>query len=207
LIYFNINKQAYAQEINNYIAKVEDVIWQKHCAHPAGYTWDIIDNNFVDLTKTEAWQTKQFEIAKAEKIAENETKRNVEYIATSIGQLKTQTPLGDLKTAIPLFDKIAAANGSLPAGAVRLYDNEGNVTLSPVLTLEQYQALTVEVAMAYVAIDTKSTAYTQAIMQAQDMEELEAIVIDYTTSAQEETEGEEGEAPNATDAGTSGGGF
>jgi len=137
------------------------------------------NGEIVDISDTDEYKTKKLAEAKIAKITENEQKRSVEFITISLGRMKTQTPLGDLKTAMPLYEKIAQAQGGLPAGAVRLYDQDGNMTLSPALTLEQVDAILLEISMAYIAIDQKSTQYCSAIDEAQTLAELENINLEY----------------------------
>lgn len=129
---------------------------------------------------TQEYKDQELITAKSKKINENETKRNVEYIPTSFGRLKTSTPLGELLSVMPMYDKVAKANNGLPAGAVRLYNELGDVILSPAITLEQYNGLVAEVVNYYLIIDRTSTLYTRDINNANSVEEVEAIVIDYT---------------------------
>jgi hypothetical protein len=56
MIYFNNNKQAYAYEIPNYIATVEDNIWEEYASTDK---WDIIDGVFTDITDTEEYKEKK----------------------------------------------------------------------------------------------------------------------------------------------------
>lgn len=139
--------------------------------------YKISDGNVVIKTDEEYSQV-QLEKAKQAKIAENEFKRQVEFINTHLGKLKTETPLGDLKTALPLYTVIATGNNGLPENAVRLYVN-GIPQGSPALTLQQFNELVGEVAMEYVKIDQYSTQLTLAINNAKSIEELELITIDY----------------------------
>lgn len=139
----------------------------------------IEDDEKIKVVYSIKEKSMSFEEYKDFKISENEQKRNVEYINTSLGKLKTSTPLGDLKTALPLYDKIALANNGLPQGAVRLYVN-GEVTLSPQITLEQYNNLSTAIAVEYLKIDALSTKITAQIMQAKTINDLEKINIDYS---------------------------
>lgn len=56
MIYFDNNKQAYAYEIPNYIATVEDNIWAEYASTDK---WDIIDGVFTDITNTEEYKEKK----------------------------------------------------------------------------------------------------------------------------------------------------
>ena len=129
--------------------------------------------------------TRQLVEAKATRTAENESKRDVKYIKTSKGYLKTETPLGDLKMALGLFDKIVAANNGLPANSVRLYNDTGEIYGNEALTLAEYHQLVAEIAFVYLQIDAQSTRITEAIINAEDLETLNSIVIDYSNIAGE----------------------
>lgn len=145
------------------------------------YIGDIKDGyiKYDDYLNTQEYRDDELRTAKANKRYENESKRNVEYITTPIGRLKTETPLGDLKTAIVLFDKLAKASNGLPAGAVRVYDEFGRVELSPELTLPEYELLVSKVALEYVKIDRYSTYISNLINNSNTVEEVNSITIDY----------------------------
>lgn len=177
--YYYLNGKI-ACEINNIlpdgvqeITFAKDGSWEDYCQNNDRYK---ITNGIAEkLPEPEP----TLDEAKQVKIAENEQARNVEFITTSLGKLKTETPLGDLKTALPLYEKLAEANNGLPANSVRVYDTQGNVQGSPAMTLTKFKAITLEIAMAYIAIDAKSTAITKAIQEAETLAELEAIEISY----------------------------
>lgn len=133
----------------------------------------------VDITSSEKYKQQELQRAKDAKMSENEEKRNVDFITISLGKLKTQTPLGDLKTALVLYEKIAKAQNGLSEGAVRLYDDEGNVLTSPSMSLEQFESLTLEIAIKYIEIDATSTSYVKAIQSASTIEELNTLDIKY----------------------------
>ena len=134
---------------------------------------------YDDYIKTQAYREDVFNTEKAKKISENESKRNVEYITTPIGRLKTSTPLGDLKSAIILFDKLVEANDGLPEGSVRLYDDKGNISLSPALTRAEYEKLVASVAMEYIKIDRYSTYISNKINNCKTVDDIKTIIIDY----------------------------
>lgn len=134
---------------------------------------------YDDYIKTQAYSEDVFNTEKAKKISENESKRNVEYITTPIGKLKTSTPLGDLKSAIILFDKLVEANDGLPEGSVRLYDDKGNISLSPKLTKAEYEKLVASVAMEYIKIDRYSTYISNRINNCKTVNDIKTIIIDY----------------------------
>lgn len=54
-IYFDLEKKAYAFEIENPIATVDDAIWSDYAGTDK---WDIVDGVFADITNTEAYRSK-----------------------------------------------------------------------------------------------------------------------------------------------------
>lgn len=139
----------------------------------------MLESQFAQYAKSPEYLQEQLDRARLLKLARNDEAKNVEFIETSLGRLKTQTPLGDLKVAIPIYERLAEHNKGLPEGAVRLYGENGEQISSPPLTLEAFRAAVLEVAMKYVQIDAKSAAITNAIKGAKSLEELEAIEISY----------------------------
>lgn len=139
----------------------------------------MLEGEFAQYAQNQEYIEKQLNEAKLAKLVQNETLKNVDFIETSLGRLKTQTPLGDLKAAIPIYEKLAEHYNGLPEGMVRLYGENGEQISSPALTLEQFRAAVLEIAVKYISIDAKSAAITSAIRAAQSLEELEAIEISY----------------------------
>jgi hypothetical protein len=62
-IYFDKNKNAYAFEIPNPLATVDDETWHEYWHRTRGVDWDIVDGKFVVITSDE-------EIAEREKAKE-----------------------------------------------------------------------------------------------------------------------------------------
>ena len=56
MIYFDENKNAYAYEIENPIACVEETVWEKYANTDK---WDIINGEFVDITDTPEYKNKK----------------------------------------------------------------------------------------------------------------------------------------------------
>lgn len=139
----------------------------------------MLESEFAQYAQNQEYIEKQLNKTRLAKLAENEALKNVDFIETSLGRLKTQTPLGDLKAAIPIYEKLAEHGNGLPKGTVRLYDENGEQIPSPALTLEQFRAVVLEIAVKYIGIDAKSAAITSAIRNAQSLGELEAIEISY----------------------------
>lgn len=52
-IYFDINKEAYGNEIENYIAVIESELWSNYCDFQLGVAYDIVDGQFVQLWSEE----------------------------------------------------------------------------------------------------------------------------------------------------------
>lgn len=170
-----INGAGQARVLNEEIINFEvtEEVYNSFMKDPNMYAW-----NGLEIVKNPNYEQEQLAKAKQEKIAENESKRQVEFVNTHLGKLKTETPLGDLKAALPLYTIIAQGNNGLPANSVRLYVN-GVPQGSPALTLEEFQELIGEVALDYVKVDQYSTLLTLKINEAKSMKELEKIVIDY----------------------------
>lgn len=176
----------YAKIINDGTKKVSVILGNANAdfIKDNGYTLQDVEQSDIDndwyLKGFAPMKTDEDKLieAKQNKIAENEQKRQVEFINTHLGKLKTETPLGDLKTALPLYTVIATANNGLPENAVRIYV-DGVPKGSPALTLEQFNQLIGEIAMEYVKIDQYSTQLTIAINKTKSKKELDLIVIDY----------------------------
>ena len=131
------------------------------------------------IEHTPEFQEKVLKEKKEEKMFENESKKNVEFIETTFGKLKTQTPVGDLKIIAPNLMFMAELSGGLPAGFLRFYDNDNKVFLSSKMNKEQTIALYQEILMAYAEIDNKYTQITEKIREAKTLQELEDITISY----------------------------
>ena len=56
MIYFNTNKEAFAVEIPNYIACIDDDIWAQYAITDK---WDIIDGVFTDISDTPEYKEEQ----------------------------------------------------------------------------------------------------------------------------------------------------
>lgn len=84
-----------------------------------------------DIEDEELYMAELLKMFKAEMLEENETKaRNIEYIKTSLGRLKKETPTAKLESLIPIYKNKVQGLGKLPEGYVRLYDDSGNVFLT-----------------------------------------------------------------------------
>jgi hypothetical protein len=74
MIYFDVDKKAYAYEIKNPICVIEDSLWAEYAGTNK---WDIVDGVFTDITNTEEYKVKQAQ-KERERIAKlSLTKREV----------------------------------------------------------------------------------------------------------------------------------
>lgn len=65
MIYFDVDKKAYAYEIVNPICVIEDSLWTEYAGTDK---WDIVDGVFIDITDTEEYKAEQ-ELKERERIA------------------------------------------------------------------------------------------------------------------------------------------
>ena len=174
---YSINKWEYVKDNRNKLA----INLATKVIEPINYLGEVKDGWMLydEYVKSEIYIKDQFELEKNKKINENATKRNVEFISTPLGRLKTTTPIGDLKTAIVLYDKLVEVNNGLPEGYVRLYDKDGNIILSPYISKEEYNNIVATIAIEYNKIDMYSTYISNKINNCTSIDELNNIIIDY----------------------------
>lgn len=84
MIWFDNNKQAYAYEIPNYIATVNDNIWTEYAGTDK---WDIINGVFTDITDTEEYKEK--------KRREQQEQFQKDFFNTSLGYVRRQVHMKD----------------------------------------------------------------------------------------------------------------
>ena len=174
---YSINKWEYVEDNRNKLA----INLTTKVIKPINYLGEVKDGWMLydEYIKSEIYIKDQFELEKNKKINENAIKRNVEFISTPLGRLKTTTPIGDLKTAIVLYDKLVEVNDGLPEGYVRLYDKDGNIILSPYISKEEYNNIVATIAIEYNKIDMYSTYISNKINNCTSIDELRNIIIDY----------------------------
>ncbi len=85
MIYFNENKEAYAFEIDNPIAQLDEDTWQMFSKDNVGTSWDIINNEFVDLRETSDYQEMQEQKEKERIAMLKMTPRDFLLAITSMG--------------------------------------------------------------------------------------------------------------------------
>lgn len=104
MIYFDINKNAYGFEIDNYIATIDDETWSNYAETDK---WDIIDGVFTDITNTQEYIDKEKEKAKLELAMKSLTKREVFlalYRDKGITPEQIRSMIGNNQEALIEFD-------------------------------------------------------------------------------------------------------
>lgn len=173
MIYFNNKKQAYAYEIPKYIATVEDNVWAEYAGTDK---WDIIDGVFTDITDTPEYIAKHLAEAKEAKYKEALQKAN-EYQQNGSVEYKNcvfemsdsnRKNLSDTEEALKLMGETETT----------WLDKDDNYI---VLTIEDIQYIRLNLILATIQQlwIVKYPHYKQLIEQAETIEEVEAIVIDY----------------------------
>lgn len=145
---------------------------------PEKYEVDI-EGNLVDISELFAYKEKKLNEAKILKQELNEKLREVEFIQTTFGKLKTSTPIGDLKIIIPNIVLIAQLQNGLPEGLLRFYGENDETFSSPEFTQIQALELYMEIVTFYNTLDLKSTQITNSIKTASSLEELNTIEMNY----------------------------
>lgn len=105
MIYFDINKHAYANEIPNYICIVEDNIWTEYAGTDK---WDIINGVFTDISDTPEY--------KAKEAAKREADFNLAFFNTSLGYIRRVVTMADGSHKDFLSDLLPAIYASTSAG-------------------------------------------------------------------------------------------
>lgn len=100
MIYFDIQKNAYSFEIENYIATVDDETWNKYCTTDK---WDIVDGEFVDISETEEYKAKQ-EAKEKERIAQLNMTRGDFIEGLILAQGKDETDIIARIEQLPITD-------------------------------------------------------------------------------------------------------
>jgi hypothetical protein len=108
MIYFDENKKAYAYEIENYIATVEDEVWAEFATTDK---WDIIDGQFVDISETEEYKEKAEKeyIEQTLKGYEDAVQKYLDKTAQSKGYDNTYTCLSYLSSTDEIWNREANA--------------------------------------------------------------------------------------------------
>lgn len=144
--------------------------------------FEVIDGVLRDISESEEYKSKKLEEERNKKLLENkQALEQKESIATSLGQVKINTPIGKIDVVVTsMLNLVQITQQSLPAGFLRTYV-DGVETPSPEMSVQQVGAFYLEVAQKIKALDTAYKQYESAINAAQSLDELEAIEIDYST--------------------------
>lgn len=172
MIYFDNNKLSYGFEIPNPIATIDLSTWNKHCLNECGTTWDIINGRFTDLTETPEYIEVKLKEAKAEKLQENATKRDEHLIAGVVYK--------DV-----LFDSDTDSKANLLFASVGMYETQTVIWLgkdNQPLECNKQDIYNIGNAIGDMTVNVwavKNPYYLQAIENAETIEQLNEIVIDY----------------------------
>ena len=175
MIYFDNNKHAYMQEIDNPLCVVEQAEWDKFCLLTLGKDYDVTSDGIVDLRVTPEYIAEVFNQKKQEKQAENtqKAKQAVEngYVTFKNAQFETNAQtVGDL-TATMLM---------LQASGIETYSWLSKDDKVVELSVEDFSTLGGLIAEYKNAVwNEKYIAYKMAIENAETLEELNNIEIIY----------------------------
>ena len=179
MIYFDDLKKAYANKIDNVYGTDTDEKWAEFCTLTLGADYDIKEgeNCIVDLRQTPEYIAEKLAKAKTEKIAETETKldeKRYNFVLTVTLQDKecvfdtNKKTQDDLQTAA-----IFTSNG----GVYPNWVTNNGITLD--LTAEDIRTVFNAIFPLVSPLYTKQLQYIEQIEQAETLEELNAIIIDY----------------------------
>ena len=174
MIYFDNKKQAYAFEIPNYICVIDDSVWVKYAGTDK---WDIVDGVFIDITDTPEYIAKHLAIAKETKYNEALTKA-YNYQQNGVVEYKNcEFEMSDSNRK----------NLSDTEEALKLMGEESTEWLDKEDHLVELTVSDIQYIRLNLILDTirqlwivKYTNYKNLITEAKTVEEVEAIVIDYS---------------------------
>ena len=176
-IYFDINAEAYAFEIPDYVCTTTDELWSEVSGDPSA--WKIQDGQFIDLRETETYKAKK--LAEAKEIKYNEAKSKAYYYLDS-GEALYEFEEGKHVEAtdgnIAKFTAYALgfASGSVTPVAWCTKEDE-TVFLNQEQVVDILQGLGAVQAQVWTV---KFINYVQQIEEASTIEEVKAINIDYS---------------------------
>lgn len=176
MIYFDVDKHAYMQKIENPLCAVTDEQWQEFCLLTLGKDFDITADGITDLRATPEYIAEALRVKKAEKQAENTQKAKLAvengFVTFKNAQFETNAQtVGDL-TATML---ILQASGS-EEPYIWLSKDDKVIELS----VDDFGTLGGLIAEFKNTVwNEKYIAYKTAIEQAETLTELEDIEIEY----------------------------
>ena len=174
-IFFDEKKLAHSNYVNGYICKIKKEQWKEYCTLEIGKDYDIIEGEFKDLRQTEKYIAEKLVAGKNNKLLENanKAKQAVEngYVTYKEAQFETNAQtVGDL-TATMLM---------IQAGGVDSYTWLSKDDKAVELTVEDFVTLGNLIAQYKNKVwNEKYLEYKTAIENAQTIEELNEIELDY----------------------------
>lgn len=174
MIYFDNDKQAYGYEIPNYICTVSDEVWAEYAGTDK---WDIIDGVFTDITDTPEYIAEHLAEAKENKY--NEALQGAkDYIDNeAVYQFDENN---SIEATDGNIGKMTANALGLAQGAIETVtwtSKEDNVLI---LNVDDVARILLGLGAAQAEVwNVKFVAYKNEIEQAETIEEVEAIVINY----------------------------
>lgn len=174
MIYFDSDKQAYAFEIPEYICSIEDNIWAEYAGTDK---WDIIDGVFTDITDTPEYIARHLAEAKENKY--NEALQGAkDYIDNEAVYQYDEN--NSIEATDGNIGKMTANAFGLAQGAIETVtwtSKEDNVLI---LNADDVARILLGLGAVQAEVwNVKFVAYKNEIEQAETIEEVEAIVINY----------------------------
>lgn len=177
MIYFDENKQAYGYKIENAFCIIKEEIWSKFSTLQLGIDYDVNSSGIVDLRKTPEYIAEKLTLAKNNKLTENTQKAKLAiengYVTFKNAQFETNAQtVGDLTAAMLMLE--AQQNPEITHTWLSKDDK------AVVLALEDFITLGNLIAIYKNNIwSEKYIAFKTAIENAQTIEELERMEINY----------------------------
>lgn len=174
-IYFNQNKQAFLQPITDYLCKESKQKWEIFKYLTLGKDYDVTSDGIVDFRTTPEYIAEELSIAKIQKLAENTQKAKLAvengFVTFKNAQFETNAQtVGDLTATMLL----------LQTGEIESYTWLSKDDKAVELSLEDFINLGNLIAAYKNNIwSEKYIAFKTAIENAETLEELEEIEINY----------------------------
>ena len=141
----------------------------------------VIDGVLTDISNTDEYKSALLTQAKTLKLELNQkTLDEKETLTTSFGVVKLNTPIGRVDVmATGFLNLVSITKTNLPAGTFRTY-TDGVEASSPEMTPEQVGEFYLEIFNGLNNCDKRYKKIESSINNAQSLDELEAVEINYT---------------------------
>lgn len=181
MIFFDKNKQAYAYPIENSITSISDEIWEKYADTDK---WDIVDNQFIDISNTENYLLKELQKAKESKIAEINTAKELAFKSGIV--FKGSHYDCDDRAQDRTGNRLILLN-AMPVETLEWLDYEYK---AQTLTTQEFQQLCASIFERIQFIEFKTGQFLESVNLAKNIEELESLIVDFSQIEEnkEETE-------------------